>query len=498
MVARMTSTQLSSSRAVLRWIECTQGIPIPTGLDRETAQRCAAELLESFRTENASRPFIEASDFFDVLHAVCGEMETSLQRGLLDLQVVRSAYQLALSLDLPEDEFGEKGIVLGRLAYFGWRQALAEQRLSQMLEWEHEAARQLAGQEPVLVLLQTPAADWTAEICQTFLGDRAVLLPVLSIMRIRVRTHSAFVHRQIQVMYDWLLGNGAEEPSTETRLFLGWAAYVAGFASLDCGFFDECRGWIDRAARWLPNIDGSQELVARTQHLRLALAYETRRYEQVLQESPQLVETAKRLGLPDLVAKGRFVEAVALKEVSRDAESRNRFELLLADPHVAREAWFSGLVLLNLAELEGKLGRYDSAIALVNQSRALMERQEFPSWAGHLHGISGEILRGQGKLDAACREYLRAADIYAKAEMASLAAYVRIILAETLIAAGRQKEAIAQIFAALPVIEQRSLVHEGVVAVALLRESLRRQKIDPRTLRELREYLDRSRREGRP
>jgi hypothetical protein len=77
--------------------------------------------------------------------------------------------------------------------------------------------------------------------------------------------------------------------------------------------------------------------------------------------------------------------------------------------------------------------------------------------------------------------------------MDSLAAYVRIVLAETLLASGREGEATLEIIAALPVIEELELVQEGVAAVALLRESLRRQKADPEALKALRVQIQKMR-----
>jgi hypothetical protein len=73
--------------------------------------------------------------------------------------------------------------------------------------------------------------------------------------------------------------------------------------------------------------------------------------------------------------------------------------------------------------------------------------------------------------------------------MATLEAYVRIVLAETLIALSRNREAEWQIAAALPTVEDQRMVPEGFAAVALLRDSVKRGKADPVALRQLREEL---------
>ena len=69
------------------------------------------------------------------------------------------------------------------------------------------------------------------------------------------------------------------------------------------------------------------------------------------------------------------------------------------------------------------------------------------------------------------------------------AAYVRLFLAETLIALNCSREAEQEILAALPTIEEQKMVPEGLAAVALLKESVRRRKTDRNALRELREHL---------
>jgi hypothetical protein len=62
-------------------------------------------------------------------------------------------------------------------------------------------------------------------------------------------------------------------------------------------------------------------------------------------------------------------------------------------------------------------------------------------------------------------------------------------LAQTLLEAGQPREAEWQILAALPTIDEEKMVPEGFAAVALLRESVRQRKTDPKALLELREYL---------
>jgi hypothetical protein len=62
-------------------------------------------------------------------------------------------------------------------------------------------------------------------------------------------------------------------------------------------------------------------------------------------------------------------------------------------------------------------------------------------------------------------------------------------LAEALLEVGRAREAEWEILAALPTIEEQKMVPEGFAAIALLRESVKQRKTDPKALLELRQYL---------
>jgi hypothetical protein len=109
-----------------------------------------------------------------------------------------------------------------------------------------------------------------------------------------------------------------------------------------------------------------------------------------------------------------------------------------------------------------------------------------------MNGVVGECFRQQGSLTDAIAAYREAVQDYAVIGMATWVAYIRVVLAQSLIAADRPREAEWELLAALPTIEEQKMVPEGFAAVALLKESVRRRKTDPNALRELREHLQAS------
>jgi hypothetical protein len=73
--------------------------------------------------------------------------------------------------------------------------------------------------------------------------------------------------------------------------------------------------------------------------------------------------------------------------------------------------------------------------------------------------------------------------------MASNAAYTRLLVAETYLAMHRPRDAEREVLEALPFLEREGVSADSVVALSIYREAVRRQKLDPQMLRELRERL---------
>src|SRR5262249_15635988 len=107
----------------------------------------------------------------------------------------------------------------------------------------------------------------------------------------------------------------------------------------------------------------------------------------------------------------------------------------------------------------------------------------------YLRSTMGETFRRLGQNDAAIHAYKMSVKDYTDLGMETMAAYTRLVLAETLIAADRPREAEWEILQALPTIDEQRMVPEGFAAMALLRESIKRKMADPNALRELREHL---------
>ena len=101
----------------------------------------------------------------------------------------------------------------------------------------------------------------------------------------------------------------------------------------------------------------------------------------------------------------------------------------------------------------------------------------------------GGVLQAQGKLNDACDAFRASQRTYLALEMRAQVTYLHLVIAETLISLGRDREAEWEILSALPAIDEMKMAPEAVAAVSLLRDSVRSRKTDPAALQQLRSHL---------
>jgi tetratricopeptide (TPR) repeat protein len=197
----------------------------------------------------------------------------------------------------------------------------------------------------------------------------------------------------------------------------------------------------------------------------------------------------RRFGMHRYVARCTFVDGIAHKDLGRLEEALEKLRLVGEFHELEVEDWLRGLALSYAADILATQGQDSAASKTLAEAWALLKDSGVPTAIAHFHGVKGEILRDRGQLELAIDSYRLAVSSYEGAHLRAQEVMLRLILAETLLAAGRDDDAIEQIVTALPVIETLGLIREGVVAVALLRESLSRQEVNPEALRTLKREL---------
>lgn len=438
-------------------------------------------------------------DRADEMHAMCRLVGREDDPSPSRLRFVALFYESVQQMSWPDDRLGERAELLTKVAYLAWVHARRWRSFADAEAWERRVVEHALTPETVREFLAISAEDRLEELNRRFLGDPAVLLAACTRLRARVEAAPLPCMEEATLLYRWLSDNpqllGSHE---ESQYFAAELAWIAAVGSKHCGRYRDSQAWLQRLELCYEGIAGTESIRARAGYVRLAVLHELRSYQEVVAGIPDLKAVFTRLGMNLAFAKCCFLEAITLKEIGRDEDARSAFDALGRDPAVRSEHWLHGMVLTGIAELDGRLGLFEAAQLSLSEARCLLKSSGMPLAVAHLYGVEGELLRDQGLLSSAVDSYRAAVAVYSSGCFPSQAAYLRIVLAETLMAAGRESEAIAEIVAALPVIDDEGLVREGIAAMTLLRESVRRQRADPRTLRDLREQLERTRREGKP
>jgi hypothetical protein len=98
-------------------------------------------------------------------------------------------------------------------------------------------------------------------------------------------------------------------------------------------------------------------------------------------------------------------------------------------------------------------------------------------------------LREGGHFGEAIESYRKAQEDFEALGMRADIAALNLVVADLLLEQGQDREALREISAALPVIAELKMAPEGMAALSLVRESVRRQEINRQALRELHGYF---------
>lgn len=275
----------------------------------------------------------------------------------------------------------------------------------------------------------------------------------------------------------------------EKDYFRGDAALIAATASRVLGRREDAALWLDRAEAGFRHTVNPSPLLALVTYQRLALRCEIGLYAEVVELAPMLARSFEKLSMRRERDKCVFLEGLAQKQGGDHEGALQTFQSLQDGSLADRDLGLVGMALVNLADIHAAAGRDEAASYSYGDALGLLKRANRPAAVAHLKGVMGESFRRQGRLQAGADAFRSAIDDYEILGMRTWVAYLRINLAQVLLEAGRPREAEWEVLAALPTIDEEKMVPEGFAAVALLRESVRQRKTDPKALFELRQYL---------
>lgn len=341
-----------------------------------------------------------------------------------------------------------------------------------------------------LDFLARERSERSEEFVESVLCDADVISAVLKQLASRLNTTPSVVSEEASSVYAWLLDRSHQDFLFDEReYFLGECALLAAGGFRLVGKWADSERWLDRAdANFRHTVSPAAQL-ARVAYLRLALRYDARKHDDVLELIPSVALSFQKLGMAADLAKCYFLEAMSLKELGRTDDAAEKFLRLVSASPAGTSQALVGMALVNLGDVFSMDGNFEKALDAYRRAVPVLEAEDQRYALADLKFMLGRTLQRMGYIEASLQAFSEAAAGHADLGMETRAAYVRIVFAEALLAAGKPREAEWQVLAALPTIDEHKLAPEGYAAVSLLSESVRQRKTDPKALLEVREYL---------
>jgi tetratricopeptide (TPR) repeat protein len=317
-----------------------------------------------------------------------------------------------------------------------------------------------------------------------------VLLAVCEALTRRIETSPSLVGEEAEFFYRFL-----ETPARkigefdEREYFLGELALLAGGANRILFRREDARRWFDRAESNFVRVANASVHFARLAYQRLGLAAEERRFDEVLELAPAWSQSSRQLGLPEDALKCRFLEGIALWETGNAEGAIRLYREIYADAELLGIPRLAAQAASNLAHYYSSLGDTEEALACSRKALPLLQQMENRVHLAKLQWSIGDLLRNQGKASEASDAYRSALRESEEIGLRGDVAAIHLVLADLLLDGGQEAQAEWEIRAALPIIDEERMVPEGFAALSLLRESLRRRKIDRQALRNLHGYF---------
>ena len=462
------------------WRAVTADRAVDTGPSVDDATGRARELLEDL---SLRRPITLAidSENIDVFHAMCRCLGT----GEFAPEVFQSAYDLVEGLPWQRDDFGERDDVIAKLAYAAWNDCRRRGDYRAINLWRRRCVSAVRNQEIVRDFLALPFASRSSNLNARFLSEFPIVLTSCVALEDARNTRPDRVAPEAVQLYKWVESVLEESQSDELNYFAGDVALSTAICCRHLGSFREHHSWLKVARSHFAATIAPEPLLARVRWCELAVIGDLHRQDEIVNEIPALTEAFRRYGMAEDELKSIFFEANALKVLGRYAAALRRLHVVRDSTSVSGDALLHGLSLVFIAEATAQLGQPELALESLERARPIIERTGSVLGLGNLYAVTAEVLKNEDRLGDAITEYGKAIAVYQTSGMALTEAYTRVLRAETLLAAEREGEAIADLVAALPVLEREDVLVDAVAALALLKESMRRQKADRHVVKKL-------------
>jgi tetratricopeptide (TPR) repeat protein len=339
-------------------------------------------------------------------------------------------------------------------------------------------------------VLSTPHDERREKAEGLHLEDPETLLALCGLLRERMNTSPASVRSEAEFLYRFL-----ESPKREIGLFdekeyfLGEAAMLAGTACRCLSEREEAWIWFDRAEAGFRHTMNAVGELSRLAYQRLAERLEERQFEIVLELLPSLVESFRKLGMPEDALKCRFLEGLARMERDEPLASIRTFQEICEEAERIGSEKLLAEAHCNLVQAHAMLGEAEEALTESRRAVPILQLLGDRIALAKVQWGMGMLLRESGRIGESIEAYRQARAGFEAIGMRADVAATNLVIADLLLEGGATAEALRALSEALPVIAELKMAPEGMAALALVRESARRQEIDRQALRELHGYF---------
>jgi tetratricopeptide (TPR) repeat protein len=372
---------------------------------------------------------------------------------------------------------------------------MVEEMIAEVRPFRRRRLTPEQGREAALRVLATPLSDRAKDPDIYSLDDPETLLPLLEALRQQWEGDPQKVFEEARFLYEFLEEHEPKYPMgafllDEREYFLGETARITGNVCRALSQREDAYRWFDLAEGWFRLTENAAGNLSKVAYHRLALRMEERDFGAVSELIPQLIASFEKLGMTEDALKTRFLQAGILKETDRLSEAVEIFCDIARGAEEAKIESLQAHAYVNLAQVHSFRGETDQAVEMTRMAAPLLRRLGYRMALAKLQWAIGYLLRANGSLTSAIDAYREAQTEFAEIGMRADVAAVHLVIADLLLDAGQDKQAEWEIRQALPIIDEYKLVPEGFAALSLLRESLRRQKIDRQALRHLHGYFE--------
>ncbi len=481
-----------------RWLAAVEQTEIPFVLSSDRALRGAHDLLQLLRTGNHPRARLAVDDdTAEVLHALVHVLETASRLRTPEfLHDAELAYEFLSRTTWVIDHFGERDELLDSIALRAWNHCVLTGNSSEESKWfsrlpsaTSSATARESEDAATRQILSSPFAE-RGRVLQSF--DRPTVAAICQTLLSRADGDPITSRRESQFFYE-LLQRSAQflEPIADpsAQRLLGRFALIAGGTSRQLSRRDDAHAWFRRAELWLLQDPQAAEDLARLAYQRLALKLEERHVAEVLRLAPMLADCFARMSVTEWVLRCRYLVAVAFKEVDRLDEALRLFAEIAREAQRVSALGLVAHATVSIIQIHCELGQADLALTATREVAPLLRRLNNRIMVAKLQWGLANLLRKQNRLSESIAAFRLTQHELRQMGLRSDVAALHLVIAELLMELRREQEAELEIRAALPIIDELKMVPEGIAALSLLRESLRRRKIDRGALSELHAYI---------